>query len=129
MKMKIGNLRSLQLLARNEEAAILERLEQVQIEMSELPYLIQRIELSKERDVLLQELRNAEIKQGNLLREIEFVKSKTVAQDVQKIRMMSTVSYFKPCNFAGFFLCDTISSLCPQISRSIPNTDQKPLMR
>lgn len=92
MKMKIGNLYSLHILAINEEAAIRERLEQVQIEMSELPYLTQRIELSKERDLILQELRNAEIKQGNLLCEMEFVKSKTVAQDLQKIRMMSTVS-------------------------------------
>lgn len=89
MKMKIGNLRSLHLLARNEEAAILGRLAQVEVEMSELPYLIQRIELSKEGDVLRQELRNAEIKQGNLLREIEFVKNKTVGQDVQRIPVVS----------------------------------------
>lgn len=89
MKMKIGNLRSLHLLARNEEAAILERLAQVEVEMSELQYLTQRIELSNERDVLRQELRNAEIKQGNLLREIEFVKNKTVDQDVQRSPMVS----------------------------------------
>lgn len=75
MKMKIGNLRSIHLLAINEEAALRERLEQVQIEMSELPYLTQRIELSKERDVLLQELRNAEIKTENLWREMDFAKN------------------------------------------------------
>lgn len=92
MKMKIGNLRSIHILAINEEAAIRERLEHVQIEMSELPYLTQRIELSNERDVLRQELLNAEIKQGNLLREMEFVKNKTVAQDAQRIRMVTTRS-------------------------------------
>lgn len=66
---------SIYALAINEESAIREMLEQVQIEMSEFPYLIQRVELSNERDVLRQELRNAEIKTENLMHEIDFAKN------------------------------------------------------
>lgn len=79
--MEIGELSSICTLAKNEESAIRERLKQVQIKIDELPYLMQRIELSIERDALRQELLSAENKHGNLLSEMEFVKNKTVVQD------------------------------------------------